>query len=73
LIYIYHPFFLSETATRPRVATPDQAVAESLLSTLGGGAYSVRGDNKDKIKDNAGDSASKILILRHFVENSCIQ
>ena len=41
LIYII-PFFLSETATRSRVATPDSAIAVSLVSTLGGGADSVR-------------------------------
>jgi hypothetical protein len=42
LIYII-PFFLSETATRSRVATPDSAIAVSLVLTLGGGADSVRG------------------------------
>ena len=41
LIYII-PFFLFETATRSRVATPDSEIAVSLVSTLGGGADSVR-------------------------------
>jgi hypothetical protein len=35
-IYII-PFFLSETATRSRVAIPDTAIAESWMSPLGGG------------------------------------
>jgi hypothetical protein len=42
LIYII-PLFVFETATRSRVATPDSAIAVSLMSTLGGGAGSVKG------------------------------
>ena len=41
MIYIL-PFFLSETATRSRVAPQDLAIAVSLVSTLGGRADSVR-------------------------------
>jgi hypothetical protein len=41
------PIFLSETATQPGVVTPDSAMAVSLVSTLGGGADSVRKTNKD--------------------------
>jgi hypothetical protein len=41
LIYII-PLFLPETVTRSRVVTPDSAIAVSLVSTLGGGADSVR-------------------------------
>jgi hypothetical protein len=36
------PLFLSETVTQSRGATPDSALAVSLVSTLGGGAGSVR-------------------------------
>jgi hypothetical protein len=38
---------LPETATRPRVATTDVAVAVSRVSTLDEGADSVREDNMD--------------------------
>ena len=44
--------------SRPRVATPDSAIGVSLVSTLGGGAYSVRKNDKDisilKDKEDVG-------------------
>ena len=49
VIYITSPL-LAETATRPRVVTPDPAIAESSMSPLGGGADSVREDNMDVSK-----------------------
>jgi len=42
VIYII-PLFVSETVTRWRVATPDSVMAVSWVSTLGGGAASVKG------------------------------
>ena len=60
---IYHPLFLSETATRSRVATPDTAIAASLVSTLGGGACSIRGKNKDVsiVKDREDEGTPLVL------------
>src|SRR5688572_25423454 len=71
LIYII-PFFLPETATRSRVATPDTAIAASLMSTLGGGADSVREGNSDVaiVKDRRGADARLVLPHRLGVRQS---
>jgi hypothetical protein len=52
------PFFLSETVTQSRVATPDSAIAVSLVSTLGGGADAVRENNQDVLILTLGSAIS---------------